>query len=276
MGPKNEKPREYSDLTGATAVPALIRSLVVSTPAPARNLTFPGRVARFIILAGLEEEMMAKKEKKEKKPAATESPAAPAKLTPVDIRRATFGSALGGFKKAEVQAFLERVAKSMEEVLRDKRTLEEQMGELRAQLMLVDELRAERDKMDEQMFLLTGEIEAYKKELEKLRAGGAGSPELDALRQENEILRQECESLRAQIEMAHAGGDPGEAEALMAEIRNLKAQLEEARSVAAGPAEMISLAKNVAEQIKTKAREDARQTLLNAMKRMEELLEELA
>jgi len=236
--------------------------------------TFPGGPGWFIILPELEEEIMAKKEKKEKKPAAPAAPAAPVKLTPVDIRRATFGSALGGFKKAEVQAFLERVAKSMEEVLRDKRTLEEQMGELRAQLAAVDELRAERDKMDEQMFLLTGEIEAYKKELEALRAGGAGNPETETLRQENEILRQECESLRAQVEMASAG-DPGEAEALRAEIKNLKAQLEEARSATGGPAEMISLAKNVAEQMKAKAREEARQTVMNAMRKMEELLEEL-
>ncbi len=219
---------------------------------------------------------MAKKEKKEKKPTAPEAPAAPAKLTPVDIRRATFGSAFGGFKKAEVQAFLERVAKSMEEVLRDKRTLEEQMGELRAQLMAVDELRAERDKMDEQMFILTGEIETYKKKLEALKADGSGSPELEALRQENEILRQECESLRAQLEMTPVGADPAEAEALKAEIRNLKAQLEEARSAVGGPAEVISLAKGVAEQIKAKAREEARQTLMNAMRRMEELLEEMA
>ncbi|MEO0140430.1 MAG: DivIVA domain-containing protein [candidate division WOR-3 bacterium] len=215
---------------------------------------------------------MAKKEKG--KPEGAEAPSAPVKLTPVDIRRATFGSALGGFKKAEVQAFLERVAKAMEEVLRDKRTLEEQMGELRAQLMIVDELKAERDKMDEQMFLLTSEIEAYKKEMEKLRAGGAG-PETEALKQENEILRQECESLRAQIETLSAA-DPGEIEALRAEIKNLKAQLEEARSAAGGPAEVIGLAKRVAEQIKANAREEARQALMNAMKRIEDLLQELA
>lgn len=213
--------------------------------------------------------------KKEKKTTATAAPAALARLTPVDIRRATFGSAFGGFKKAEVQAFLERVAKSMEEVLRDKRTLEEQMGELRAQLMIVDELRAERDKMDERIFLLTGEIEAYKDELEALRAGGSGSQEMEALRQENEILRQECESLRAQLGMTPAGADPAETEALRAEIRNLKAQIEEARSAAGGPAEVINLAKNVAEQIKAKAREEARQTLMNAMRRMEELLDEM-
>ncbi|MGC8893744.1 MAG: DivIVA domain-containing protein [candidate division WOR-3 bacterium] len=219
---------------------------------------------------------MAKKEKKEKKPEATAAPAAPSKLTPVDIRRATFGSGFGGFKKSEVQAFLERVAKSMEEVLRDKRTLEEQMGELRAQLAIVDELKAERDKMDEQMFLLTSEIETYKKELEVLRAGGINNPETKALRQENEILRQECESLRAQLEMTPIGGDPAEIEALKAEIRNLKAQLEETRSVAAGPAETISLAKNVADQIRAKAREEARQTLMNAMRRIEELLNELS
>lgn len=216
---------------------------------------------------------MAKKEKKEK-PEVSPAPAALVKLTPVDIRRATFGSAFGGFKKAEVQAFLERVAKSMEETLRDKRTLEEQMGELRAQLAFVEELKAERDKMDEQMFLLTGEIEAYKKELETLRAGGASGPETEALRQENEILRQECESLRVQVELA-AAGDPGENEALKAEIRNLKTQIEEARSGAGGPAEMISLAKKVAEQMKTKAREEARQTILNTMARLEELLGEL-
>lgn len=233
--------------------------------------TFPGGPGWFIILPELEEEIMAKKEKKEKKPAA---PAAPVKLTPVDIRRATFGSALGGFKKAEVQAFLERVAKGMEEVLRDKRTLEEQLGELRAQLAAVEELKAERDKMDEEIFLLTGEIEAYKKELDALRAGGAGGQEIEALRQENEILRQECESLRAQIEMFSAA-DPGEAEDLKAEIRNLKAQLEEARSASGGPAEMISLAKNVAEQMKARAREETRQAVMNAMRRMEELLEEL-
>lgn len=220
---------------------------------------------------------MSKKEKKEKKPAGSNAPAAPAapvKLTPVDIRRASFGSALGGFKKAEVQAFLERVAKGMEEVLRDKRTLEEQLGELRAQLAALDELKSERDKMDEQMFLLTGEIEAYKKELEALRAGGAGGQEIEALRQENEILRQECESLRAQIEMFSAA-DPDETEALMAEIKNLKAQLEEAKSASGGPAEMISLAKNVSEQMKARAREEARQAVMNAMRRMEELLEEL-
>jgi len=223
-------------------------------------------------LTELEEAVMAKKENKDKKPAVPEAPAAPAKLTPVDIKRATFGSALGGFKKAEVQAFLERAAKSMEEVLREKLTLEEQMGELRAQLATLDELVAERTKMDEQMFLLTSEIEAYKKEIEALKAG---SQELEALRQENAILRQECETLRAQVEMASAA-NPSEVEALKAEIRNLKAQLEEARLSSGGPAEVISLAKAVAEQIKSKAREEAKQVIVSAMRRMEELLGELS
>jgi cell division initiation protein len=59
-------------------------------------------------------------------------------LTPLDIEHATFESALIGFRKASVRAYLERVARTQEQLVREQRALRDELGGREAE---IDELR---------------------------------------------------------------------------------------------------------------------------------------
>ena len=60
------------------------------------------------------------------------------KLSPLDIQHQEFDSAMNGYKKAQVRDFLERVADSFEELLRDNQSLE---SELEKQSERLEELQ---------------------------------------------------------------------------------------------------------------------------------------
>ena len=60
------------------------------------------------------------------------------KLSPLDIQHQEFDSAMNGYKKQQVRDFLERVADSFEELLRDNQSLE---SELEAQGERLEELQ---------------------------------------------------------------------------------------------------------------------------------------
>ena len=60
------------------------------------------------------------------------------KLSPLDIQHQEFDSAMNGYKKQQVRDFLERIADSFEELLRDNQSLE---GELEAQGERLEELQ---------------------------------------------------------------------------------------------------------------------------------------
>ncbi len=59
-------------------------------------------------------------------------------LTPLDIEHATFESAAVGYRKGSVRAFLERVARGQEALLRENRALRDDLDERAAE---IDDLR---------------------------------------------------------------------------------------------------------------------------------------
>jgi cell division initiation protein len=59
-------------------------------------------------------------------------------LTPLDIEHATFETGLVGFRKASVRAYLERVARAQEQLVREQRALRDELDGREAE---IDELR---------------------------------------------------------------------------------------------------------------------------------------
>ncbi len=51
------------------------------------------------------------------------------KLSPLDIQHQEFDSAMNGYKKKQVREFLERVADTFEDLLRDNQNLRDELGE---------------------------------------------------------------------------------------------------------------------------------------------------
>jgi cell division initiation protein len=67
-------------------------------------------------------------------------------LTPIDIRKQTFGSQLRGLAPREVQAFLELIAKEVEALRKERGSLAEKVDELSGQL---DQYRRTEDLLKE-------------------------------------------------------------------------------------------------------------------------------
>ncbi len=168
-------------------------------------------------------------------------------LTPVEIRRASFKSSLFGYSKGQVQQFLERVAKGYETVLNEKKSLEEQLAQLADALKEVEELRAQKNRLDEELLLLQQEVEVYKRQVEELQREGSSPAELEALREENRVLREELERLKAELEEAKA---------------NQPVQ---------SPAQVIAIAQKAAQKLK----EEAKASVLELAERLRELAEGL-
>jgi cell division initiation protein len=68
------------------------------------------------------------------------SPERHVNVTPIDMRQARFGSAMRGFDKTEVTAFLEEAASDYEQALRENDRLRQQIVALEAQLSQYREL----------------------------------------------------------------------------------------------------------------------------------------
>ena len=64
-------------------------------------------------------------------------------LTPLDIEHATFESAAVGYRKGSVRAFLERVARGQEALLRENRALRDDLDERSAEIDHLREAEAE-------------------------------------------------------------------------------------------------------------------------------------
>lgn len=164
-------------------------------------------------------------------------------ITPIDIRKKTFGTAMRGASQREVQAFLELVAKELESVRKERGMLAEKVDELSGQLdqyrrtedLLKDTLVAAQKTADERRVALEQQCVAERRKTEEdCRAARA-----EAEQQAREILdkaRTEAERLRAELERLCA-----ERDALLGQIRGIATSFQSLverweKSTGAGPA----------------------------------------
>ncbi len=153
-------------------------------------------------------------------------------ITPIDIKNKEFKSSMfGGYKKEEVRQFLEKVANELNNLLKANKELEAQLTQMRVKLLEAEEMKTDYEKLQDRMLILEGEVEAYKKENEELRAR---IDELESL----------VEELRSQLE-------------------EKEAQIEELSKGAGSPDEVIDVAVSAAEKIKVKALEEMERELSN-------------
>ncbi|MEO0178952.1 MAG: DivIVA domain-containing protein, partial [candidate division WOR-3 bacterium] len=161
------------------------------------------------------------------------------RLTPVDIKNAKFRTTLiGGLKKSDVEAFLEKVAHDYNEVLKENKDLENTLTQMRIKVLEADEIKADYEKLKDKNFILEGEVEALRKENQELRS-----------------KISEYEDLIEALKLENAEKD--------ATIEELKRQLEEANSNPQTPAEIIEIARKASLQIKQKAIEDVEKAFEN-------------
>ncbi len=162
------------------------------------------------------------------------------KLTPVDIKNAKFRTTLiGGLKKSDVEAFLERVAHDYNEVLKENKDLENNLTQMRIKVLEADEIKSDYEKLKDKNLILEGEIEALRRENQELR---------------NKLA--EYEDLAEALKMENAEKD--------VIIEELKKQLEEKFNTnTQTPAEIIEIARKAALQIKQKAIEEVEKAFEN-------------
>jgi len=161
-----------------------------------------------------------------------------ARLTPVDIKNAKFKTVLiGGLKKSDVEAFLEKVAHDYNEVLKENKDLENMLTQMRIKALEADEMKADYEKLKDKNLILEGEVEALRRENQELR---------------NKISEQE--DLIEALRLENAEKD--------AVISELKRQLEEKEDNQT-PIEIIEIARKTALQIKQKAVEEVEKAFEN-------------
>ena len=102
------------------------------------------------------------------------------KLSPLDIQHQEFDSAINGYKKKQVQEFLERVADAFEDLLRDNQMLQ---GELDKQVEKIEELQ-------------TGELELRRAVVSAERIGNEMK---ERAQKEAELIVQEAQTERSGI-----------------------------------------------------------------------------
>jgi len=162
------------------------------------------------------------------------------RLTPVDIKNAKFKTTLiGGLRKSDVEAFLERVAHDYNEVLKENKDLENNLTQMRIKVLEAEEMKADYEKLKEKNLILEGEVEALRRENQELK---------------NKV--SEYEDLIEALKLENAEKD--------ATIEELKRELEETgKSDNQSPAEIIEIARKTALQIKQKAIEDIEKAFEN-------------
>ena len=121
------------------------------------------------------------------------------KLSPLDIQHQEFDSAMSGYKKKQVREFLERVADTFEDLLRDNQNLR-------------DELSEQREKNEE---LQVGELELRRAVVSAERIG-------------NELKEQAQREAELTVQEGRAKRDDILRDA-EAQLQNLKAELERTR-----------------------------------------------
>lgn len=132
-------------------------------------------------------------------------------ITPIDIRKKTFGSQLRGLAPREVQAFLELVAREVESLRKDRGTMAEKVDELSGRL---DQYRRTEDLLKETLLTAQKTAEERREALEQQCLNDRRKTEED------------CRALRAAAEQqARKIVEQAEAEAV-----HLKHQIERLRS----------------------------------------------
>ena len=153
-------------------------------------------------------------------------------ITPIDIKNKEFkGSLFGGYNKEEVRRFLEQVANEVNNLIKLNKELEAQLTQMRVKLLEAEEMRTDYEKLQDRMLILEGEVEAYKKENEDLRA-------------RIEELEEQIAELKAQLE-------------------EKEAQIAELSSGTGTPDEIIDIAVSAAEKLKVKALEEMEKEFSN-------------
>ena len=124
-------------------------------------------------------------------------------LTPLDIEHATFETAAVGYRKASVRAFLERIARGQEALLRENRALRDELDERAAE---IDDLREAEAELKRAVIAAerigTEMKDLARREAELIKASARDEAQ-GALRQAREQVRS-AESELARLERSQA------------------------------------------------------------------------
>jgi DivIVA domain-containing protein len=196
--------------------------------------------------------------------------------TPQTIREQTFTTRFRGYVPAEVDAFLEKLAKEIGLLMQEAGRRDERIAELNRVLKAAAE---HKKKAEEHSFKSQQEIKRLQRELnDKTEQQAQDSRQLAELRQRLEAAAQQNQLLEAELEnrnrnasetMTKVGQDAQEIEALRSRVAALESENRELKKEEAEFNRTIKGAREIADDLIAKTRQDTHTALQQAQEEIQ-------